>query len=319
MSQGNEPRIDHSLRLPAADGFRLAATLYEPGAVRHGRTGDAVVLINPATAAPRGYYDGFARFLTGRGFSVLTYDYRGIGDSRPGSLRGFKARLRDWGEQDMAGMVDWTARHLQPAKLLVVGHSVGGQIVGLAGNNGKVDALLGVAAQNGYYGHWPAPARFDLALRWHLLVPAVSLLFGYVPGWLGLKEDLPGGVAREWAAWCRRPGFLLDGHEERRHGFERFDRPILAYSFEDDGYAPRPAVQSLLGLYRNARVTHRHVAPGEAGAQAIGHFGFFRDRFRETLWKEAARWLEEQAGLGAAPAPAPVRAEPAEAPAFQVA
>ncbi len=300
MSQGNghEPRIDRSLRLPAADGFRLAATLYEPGEVRYGQTGDTVVLINPATAAPRGYYDGFARFLTDRGFSVLVYDYRGMGESRPRSLRGFKARLCDWGEQDMTGMVDWAVRHLQPSKLLVVGHSVGGQIVGLAENNGKVDALLGVAAQSGYYGHWPASARLGLAFRWYLAVPAMSLLFGYVPGRLGIKEDLPGGVAREWAAWCRRPGFLLEGHEERRRGFERFARPILAYSFADDGFAPRPAVESLLGLYRNASITHRHVAPGEVGAETISHFGFFKERFRETLWQEAAEWLEEQAGAG---------------------
>ncbi|HVR98757.1 MAG TPA: alpha/beta fold hydrolase [Thermoanaerobaculia bacterium] len=314
MSQGNGLRIDSSLRLPAADGFRLAATLYEPGEI--GQNGDAVVLINPATAAPRGYYDAFARFLAGRGFSVLTYDYRGMGESRPRSLRGFKARMRDWGEQDMAGMVDWTVRHLQPSRLLVVGHSVGGQIVGLAENNGKVDALLGVAAQNGYYGHWPASARFGLALRWYLMVPAVSLLFGYVPGRLGIKEDLPGGVAREWAAWCRRPGFLLEGHEERRRGFDRFTRPILAYSFADDGYAPRPAVESLLGLYRNASVTHHHIAPGEAGG-AIGHFGFFKERFRATLWQDAAQWLEEQAGMGKAAVPP--QEEMVEPPVVQVA
>lgn len=313
MSQGNEPRIDHNLRLPAADGFRLAATLYEPGDIQYGQTA-AVVLINPATAAPRGYYDGFARFLAGRGFSVLVYDYRGMGESRPRSLRGFKARLRDWGEQDMTGMVDWAVHHLRPSKLLVVGHSVGGQIVGLAENNGQVDALLGIAAQSGYYGHWPASDRFGLALRWYLAVPAMSLLFGYVPGRLGIKEDLPGGVAREWAAWCRRPGFLLEGHEERRRGFERFARPILAYSFEDDSFAPRRAVESLLDLYRNASVTHRHIA---AGAEAIGHFGFFRERFRTTLWRDAAQWLEKQAGLRAAAAP--VQAEPAESLAMQVA
>jgi predicted alpha/beta hydrolase len=138
-----------------------------------------------------------------------------------------------------------------------------------------------------------------MALRWHLAVPLASRLFGYVPGWLGTKEDLPGGVAREWAAWCRRPGFLFEGHAERRRGFERFAKPFLAYSFADDDYAPRAAVESLLDAYREARVDHRHVTPREVGAPAIGHFGFFRERFRETLWRESAAWLTAQAAAAA--------------------
>ena len=28
------------------------------------------------------------------------------------------------------------------------------------------------------------------------------------------------------------------------------------------------------------------------GVKSIGHFGFFRERFRDSLWREAADWLE---------------------------
>ncbi|HEX3130460.1 MAG TPA: alpha/beta fold hydrolase [Thermoanaerobaculia bacterium] len=282
-----ETGIDRGLRIPARDGFKLAATLFEPaGGWSTGDGGkDALVLISPATGAPRGYYEPFARFLSDRGFAVLAYDYRGMGDSRPKSLRGFRASMHEWGEEDLAGVIAWVVRHVQPSRLLGVGHSVGGQLVGLAENNQRFDALMTVASQSGWYGHWPESKRRSLAFRWHVGVPLISRIFGYVPGSLGIKEDLPGGVAREWAAWCRRPGFLLDGHPERRAGFERFGRPILAWSFEDDLFAPRPAVEWLLRLYGNAPVEHRH-RPGE-----VGHFGFFRERFRDSLWKEAADWL----------------------------
>ena len=65
------------ISLPAADGYLLAASLFLPrGAKRH------AVLINSATAVPRKIYRGFAGYLAGRGCAVLTYDYRGIGDSR---------------------------------------------------------------------------------------------------------------------------------------------------------------------------------------------------------------------------------------------
>ena len=29
-----------------------------------------------------------------------------------------------------------------------------------------------------------------------------------------------------------------------------------------------------------------------AGAKKIGHFGFFRAEFRDTLWPQAAAWLD---------------------------
>jgi predicted alpha/beta hydrolase len=286
-----EHGIDPTLRLPATDGYPLAATLYQPAA----GSLDAAVVISSATAVRRGYYDPFARYLAGRGFAVLTYDYRGIGDSRPASLRGFRARLLDWGERDLAGVLDWAALQLRPARLLMVGHSVGGQLLGLAESARRVDGLLAVAAQSGYWGHWSGAARWQAALRWHLLMPALSRAFGYLPGWTGIKEDLPDGVAREWAAWCRRREYLLTGHPERRAGFDRFDRPILSYGFSDDPYAPRPAIEGLLAFYRNTPATHREIAPRDLGVPAIGHFGFFREAVGAALWPQVTDWLEERA------------------------
>ncbi|HWP34111.1 MAG TPA: alpha/beta fold hydrolase [Thermodesulfobacteriota bacterium] len=277
------------LRIPARDRFALAASLYQPQA---GTRPDAVVLINPATAVKRGFYDRFARFLADRGFAVVTYDYRGVGESRPTRLRGFAASMHEWGERDLAGVIDWIAARFPESRLLVVGHSAGGQLVGLADNNDRIRALLAVAAQSGDWRLWPRPLRYALALLWYAAVPAATRLFGYLPGWLGIGEALPRGVALEWARWCRTEGYLVGGDGAgRRAGFARVTAPVLAYSFADDPYAPAAAVDALLRWYVNAPRTHRHVTPAEAGVPAIGHFGFFRDRVRDTLWREAAAWL----------------------------
>ena len=123
------------ITFPATDGYPLGATLFLPrGAKRH------AVLINSATATPRKIYSGFAGYLARRGCAVLTYDYRGTGDSRQKamtgynqlkSLVGFKATMSDWAAQDVTAAVAWMRERYKTLPLNYVGHSFGGQALGL--------------------------------------------------------------------------------------------------------------------------------------------------------------------------------------------
>jgi predicted alpha/beta hydrolase len=60
----------------------------------------ASVVIGGAMGVRQDFYAPFAEWLSGQGFRVTTFDYRGSGESLPGtpdgSLRGFKADLFDW-------------------------------------------------------------------------------------------------------------------------------------------------------------------------------------------------------------------------------
>ena len=114
------------ITFPAADRYLLGATLFLPrGAKRH------AVLFNSATAVPRKIYRGFAGYLAGRGCAVLTYDYRGTGDSRQKSLVGFKASMSDWAALDVTAAVAWMRERYKNLPLNYVGHSFGGQVLGL--------------------------------------------------------------------------------------------------------------------------------------------------------------------------------------------
>lgn len=280
--------------LPATDGFRLAATLHEPPARDEGAP---VVVVAGATAVPRRYYGSFARFLAASGLRALTFDYRGVGGSRPARLRGFRANLHEWGERDLAGALGWSGDRWPEAPLLVVTHSVGGQVLGLAPPPAldRVAAVLSVASQSGYWRLWSGARRVQMGVYFHLLIPAAARLAGYLPMRLVGGEDLPRDVALEWSRWARDPHYVL-GHARARGatGYGAFDRPWRAYAFEDDGYAPRAAVERLLGFYPRARSELRLVSPAEVG-RPIGHFGFFRPAFEPTLWREARAWLLEHA------------------------
>lgn len=274
------------IEIVTQDGFLLGARLFEPRGPALG-----AVVIHGATAVKQTYYAPFAAYLAERGMRVLTYDYRGVGASRPGSLRGLSATMTDWAALD-ARAAHAHALSLSDANLAFVGHSFGGQIVGLVDDLKEAKGAVLVGSQLGYVGHWPnAMDRARIALAFKALVPALTSVLGYWPGSMGLGTDLPAGVAREWARWCTHPDYLMSEHPDATARFSRFDKPLLVYSFTDDDFAPEPAVGRLMDLLPSASVTHLRVAPRDIDRRSIGHFGFFRAALREALWGGAGRFL----------------------------
>ena len=288
--------------LAATDNYPLAARLWAgpdvPPPV-------AVAIINAGAGIGFGYYDRFAQFLAANGLPTLIYDYRGIRQSRPKSLRGFSASVEYWGSKDCAAALEWIAIRFPGARRIVIGHSVGGFVTGFVTNGHRIDRMLLVGAHTGYWRDYAARARLRMYLLWHVLMPALTLAVGYFPGRkLHLLEDLPAGVALEWAN-RRRPEFwwnvrLPDGTsdlgriESAVSRFQAVHAPTLAIRFSDDSFATEAATLRVLALYQNCPATQMVLGPSDAGGQKIGHFGFFRSRFRDTLWPRALEWLRSE-------------------------
>ena len=287
MSVGDLNPVE--LKIPARDGFELAGTLLRPAETERG-----LVIVNSATAVPRRFYRHMATALANAGYAVLTYDYRGVGDSRPASLRGFEAEVRDWGLLDMAGVVDWAIDELSPACVLLVGHSVGGQLAGLLDRPDTIDGMATMSAQSGYWALQGGEQKALVALHVYVTLPLLAKTLGYMPwSWVGGGEDLPRGVALEWSRWCRSPGYLLDDSSLPLERFNRFSAPVLAYSFGDDKWGTPKSVDAMMGAY--PKLERRHIEPTAVGLDRIGHFGYFRSS-SASLWHELAAWFDRIAG-----------------------
>lgn len=281
--QSIEPR---DLTISARDGYPLAATVYGGGPSAR------MVVVNGATAVPRRFYRHFAAALAEAGYAVVTYDYRGIELRSPSGLRRLEATARDWALEDLPGVVDWVADTLGPDRIFLIGHSFGGQVAGMYDHPDRVDGMVTMSAQS---GHWRLQGGVQKLVVWlhtHLTLPLVPRILGYMPmKAVGAGENLPAGVAREWARWCRHPDYLLGDASLPLDRYRDFTAPVLAYSFGDDDWGRPRSVDAMMRVY--PRVERRHVEPGDIGLHAIGHLGFFRPGCRE-LWRDTVDWLDSR-------------------------
>lgn len=204
--------------------------------------------------------------------------------------------MRDWIELDVGAAIAWARDTHRAVPLLAVGHSVGGHAVGLSAGTAHLRAAVLVAAHAGSTRLIESAAeRLKVRLILHVLGPLASALLGYVPGKrLGLGEDLPAGVFREWSRWTTLPHYFFD--DPTLGAAERFSKqrlPILAVGFDDDPWANRRAIDLLVSYLTGAAVERRQIDPHAAGTGPVGHMGFFRSRPGAVLWPGVADWLAQ--------------------------
>lgn len=291
--------ISESFTVETLDGYVIKGRYWRHAA--SSRQPRAVVVINPATSVCSRYYKRFAEYLFSCDLDVITYDYRGIGESRPENLRGFRASWLDWGHLDFDAVLRFAEKSFAGQPIHVVAHSVGGFVIGLAPSNHLIHRIFTVGAQ---YAHWKDYARghrIKMLLKWHVVMPLLTALFGYFPGKrLGWLEDTPKGVVRDWGhsrrkieETCQR-GFLAIERKDRQALVEQFaavTAPTLAVGLSDDEFGTVEAIERLLAYFKNSPRTHLRLSPAAFGVQSIGHFAFFHSRFEQLLWHIPVKWL----------------------------
>jgi predicted alpha/beta hydrolase len=278
------------LKIPAKDDFLLAAREYAP---EKGASSGKVIIICPATGVTKELYDHFARFLADTGHRVIIFDYRGIGGSLADTVRNSKVCLSEWGSKDLSGVLAWAAKTYEGEGLYLVGHSMGGEIIGLASNCVRLRGIILIGCAHGYVGNWGPIARSFLIPMWYLIMPLLLFVLRYFPAKkFGLGENLPAGVAKEWVNWSCNPEFLFAAHPYAKDRIGDLRVPVLAYSFKDDFFAPAAAVKRLLDIFPNSSKQWNHVAPRDLSLRSIGRLGFFRRNLQETLWADTLNWLK---------------------------
>jgi predicted alpha/beta hydrolase len=284
------------MRICALDGYELGAVLYSASAGAEPRR---AVVLHGGAGIPAQRYRHFARFLARSGVPVLTYDYRGIGLSRPSALRGFRSVIEDWAEYDCSAAIGWLRARYPRAELVGIAHSVSALLFGGAHNAAEQARLILIGAHTGYYGDYHLLYRLPMAVLWHGVMPVLTRLTGYFPARrLGLGDDIPAGVALQWASRRSsdlRPVGASPGEERTRRLLDRcaaLDRPALVIRFSDDAFATAAGMRRLLAYFPRLSPQYDLFTPAEAGVRKIGHFGFFGRSAGLALWPKLVARLQ---------------------------
>ncbi len=282
--------MQEPVTLTCEDGYQLSATLFQPTTPLKG-----AVLIAPATGIKRQFYAHFATFLTSQGFGVLTFDNRGIGDSLSTSLRRCDASLVSWGQLDMPAALDALGDFFPDQPYFLVGHSAGGQLVGLMPNAHKLAAFINFGSSSGSLRNMRRSYRLKAHFFMNVFIPVSNLLFGHTKShWVGMGEPLPKGVARQWRDWCNGSGYVKTefGRDIRDHNYDSLKIPSKWIIASDDNIANEKNLQEMIEVYGGSKSRSCVLYPSAFGLDGIGHMRFF-SRHAERLWPLITNFFDE--------------------------
>ena len=268
------------------DGTRIWMSSYLPE-----RSNGKVMVVAPAVGLTTGDYDAFACFFCEHGFTVITFDYRGVGNSAPQKLNGYQANMHQWAAQDINAVLLFAKQHHPKQELIYVGHGIGGEIIGLAPASQYINEIVLVSSALSCAKLWPWQYKIKMeGLKGFANLS--SRIVGYFPGGpFNLYGNLPQGVVNEWTGWCDNSNGLFDNFPD--NNYRKLNIPILALTFADDWHCPPRAVKELLSRFENSLITWYHIKPKEIGMKKIGHTNFFHSMMRTTLWEILLKWISK--------------------------
>ncbi len=280
------------LQLDTDDGRQLAATWYAADGQAKGS-----ILFLSALAVPETGYRHIAAWLAGSGWNVLTFDYGGTAASAssPASRADRRMSADHWTQHDLPAAFDAVKAKAPDDPVMVMTHSVGGQLLGQSPIAAKIDGAIFIASQRGIPKFYEGATKRWLQLGL-VVIPLLNATIGHIPPMKGgLPEALPGPAANQWATWCRKGRFTNLQGDDIEPRFSNMAAPLVAIDIADDPMAPAAAVDALGAVYKAAQVTRVTLDPASLGLDAIGHFGWMRPKVGETVWPEMERHLRNMA------------------------
>lgn len=204
--------------LVCADGRQLSIDCY-PSKICRG-----VTVIAPALGVSKQFYTKFAYYLIEQGQTMILFDYRDTGSNATSVFASGEAdrsshdkTLSHWGRYDIDAVLAFALAHAEqrsgspaPDRRLpvrFVGHSIAGQLLGLAPHSEQLQNILFVGVSAPHWTGWRFPTNLRMMLAAYALIPALAAVTQQFPVHaMGLgNQQIASDYFREWARWMRQP------------------------------------------------------------------------------------------------------------------
>ena len=176
-----------TFQIDTSDGFKIAVTSFgENNATKK------IIVISSAIGVKQTFYAKYATYLANKGYLVFTYDYRGIGDSKPKKLKDFEAHFTDWADKDFLGLTQYIEEFYPNHEKFLIGHSIGGIMIGLTRAYKVYDKIVTIGSQYGYIKNFHQKDKPKVNFFFRIAIPILSAFYGFFPSQkVGMGEPIP--------------------------------------------------------------------------------------------------------------------------------
>lgn len=213
---------------------------------RHQHDGP-VALILPALGVPAAKYELLLQALHERGYHTAVTELPGTGESRPRPHRGADYDYSDLVFTFIPQLLRLLERQFPGGQVLILGHSIGGQVATLAARAGLTGAARVVSVASGHIHYRCWQGRQQLSLLWAAAMAGVlANLLGYFPGArLGFGGREARGLMTDWSRSIFSGRFVAEKRMTREW---QSAHPTLHIALDGDPFAPLRATQKLAAI-----------------------------------------------------------------------
>lgn len=246
-----------------------------------------VIVINTGTCIPQRIYWRFADFLAENGYITITYDYTDAQNFASGVSHTVWLK-------DMESVLDFVLSEYAGLRKIVVGHSSGGQLLGMLPNASQMDRLFLVASANGYWKLMDGFSKYAMWFFWKVIAPLNIRIFGYFNNRMfGSGGGFPKNIILELRSFCQQEAFFFPYFERNqiKPHYREIRTKITAYHLEGDVIANERACRYIADLYEHAELDFKSLKASDYGMKRFGHRSFF-SATSQKLWNEFLMELE---------------------------
>ena len=290
-------RGSEAIDIRTSDGWSLRADVHEPGGTPIG-----VAVLAHAMMARRSEFErpkgaGLATMLVTRGWRVVSFDFRGHGDSGPLARDGASYGYDDFVARDMPAVHEFARSRLRRKRpVVLVGHSLGGHVGLAAQGTGLVsfDGIVGVGANVWLRELEPLPSRWLVKRATLAAIVAVSRRVGRFPARLLRmgSDDESRAYFEDFERFARTGAWTsADGSADYLAALGDVRVPVLQVVSDGD----RIACLAESGVRFVARCAGGHevirVTVGDDGGPPPDHMGMVTGGRIGSVWERVEGWM----------------------------